>query len=453
MEKIININNFSKKKDTFIQIILNILVALPALFLLVNNYPYLMVLSILLIIAIGLLFFLTKPLIIKANSIILFVLSIIFTYLLLSYFFSGQLVTKLFSYSFIRSDGNFFFCYIIFFILAIPFFNYKKASTLYFVFLFSIFSIFSLFGIFEYIYGKTSVMIQTDSSAGKMFTALNFAHNATGSVYAVVSLFALVFFLNEPKKKLKFIYLFVTIVCLIGLIITKSRGSYIGFAVALIFVLWINYRSLKKFLISISIFIVVSMPIIFLTGAYIRILQIFKFSKDINVAYTTVVRLELWKKAWYLFSQSPIFGIGFGRFNDIEPSSYYRLKGLDGILSVYNDPNYIFSASTAHNSYLQFLAETGIVGLGLIILFWILCYRVIYRAYNFSSSIYNKRIYLCALAGIITLSILSFTENYMSSTTIMICISIAVSLSIGLSWQEKKRNMVKFELEKVDLRK
>ena len=394
MEKTNNINNFSKKKETFIQIILNILVALPALLLLVNNYPYLMVLSILLIIAIGLLFFFNKPLIIKTDSIVLFVLCVIFTYLLLSYFFSGQLVTKLFSYSFIRSDGNFFFCYIIFFILAIPFFNYKKAATIYFIFLFFIFSIFSIFGILEYIYGKTSVMIQTDVSAGKMFTALNFAHNATGSVYAVVSLFALVFFLNEPKKKLKFIYLFVLIICLAGLFLTKSRGSYIGFAIALIFVLWINYRSLKKFLISVSIFVIASIPIIFTTGAYKRILQIFQFSKDVNIAYTTVVRLELWKKAWYLFSKSPIFGIGFGRFNDIEPSNYYRLKGFNGILSIYNDSNYIFSASTAHNSYLQFLAETGIVGLGLLILFWILCYRIIYKAYNFSNNVYCKRINL-----------------------------------------------------------
>ena len=450
MEKTNNINNFSKKKDTFLQIILNILVALPALFLLVNNYPYLMVLSILLIIAIGLLLFLNKPLIIKTYSIILFVLCVIFTYLLLSYFFSGQLVTKLFSYSFIRSDGNFFFCYIIFFILAIPFFNYKKAATIYFIFLFFIFSIFSLFGILEYIYGKTSVMIQTDVSAGKMFTALNFAHNATGSVYAVVSLFALVFFLNEPKKKLKFIYLFVLIICLAGLFLTKSRGSYIGFAIALIFVLWINYRSLKKFLISVSIFVIASIPIIFTTGAYKRILQIFKFSKDINTAYTTVVRLELWKKAWYLFLKSPIFGIGFGRFNDIEPSNYYRLKGFNGILSIYNDSNYIFSASTAHNSYLQFLAETGIVGLGLLILFWILCYRIIYRAYNSSNNIYNKRIYLSALAGIITLSILSFTENYMSSTTIMICISIATSLSIGLFWQERSKTNLRLNSLKIN---
>ena len=49
MDIVDKISNFSKKKDTFIKSCLNILIALPALFLLVNNYPYLMVLSILLI--------------------------------------------------------------------------------------------------------------------------------------------------------------------------------------------------------------------------------------------------------------------------------------------------------------------------------------------------------------------------------------------------------------------
>ncbi|MHB8277832.1 MAG: O-antigen ligase family protein [Candidatus Humimicrobiaceae bacterium] len=292
-------------------------------------------------------------------------------------------------------------------------------------------------------FGKTSIMLETDINAGKMFTALNFAHNATGSVYAVVSLFALIFFLNEPKKKIKFIYLFVSVICLIGLFLTKSRGSYVGFAVALVAAIWLNFRSIKKFLITISIFFGASLPIIFLTGIFKRILQIFKFSQDINTAYTTVIRLELWKKAWYLFSKSPVFGIGFGRFNDIEYFSYYRLKGFSGILSLYTDSNYVFGASTAHNSYLQFLAETGIIGLGLLILFWVICYWIIYKAYNFSTNVYNKRIYLSALASIITLFVLSFTENYMSSTTIMICVSMVTSLSMGLFWQEKVEHNLK----------
>ncbi|MGZ5485986.1 MAG: O-antigen ligase family protein, partial [Nitrososphaeraceae archaeon] len=341
-----------------------------------------------------------------------------------------------------RKEGSFFFCYIPFFIIGIPFFNYRKTVNVFFNFLFSTFSIFSIFGIVEYLTGKTSITLYVDLAKGKLFTALNYAHNATGSVYAVVSLFALIFFLNESKKKIKLLYLVVMIICIAGLFITKSMGTYIGFIVALIPVLWMNYRKIKKFLIAISFFIVASIPFIYLLGIYKRIIQIINFSSvnDNTELYTTVVRLELWKKAWYLFLKSPIFGIGFGRFNDIEPYNFQRLKGLPGILSLYTDSNFVLSSSNAHNSYLHFLAETGIVGLGLLILFWVLCYRIIYRAYNFSTNIYYKRIYLCALAGIIALFAMSFTENYLSATTIMICISMVTSLSIGLSWKEKKEN-------------
>jgi len=40
------------------------------------------------------------------------------------------------------------------------------------------------------------------------------------------------------------------------------------------------------------------------------------------------------------------------------------------------------------------------------------------------------------LGGIAALFILSLTENYLSATTVMICISMVVSLSIGVTWQD-----------------
>jgi O-antigen ligase len=433
-----NTQKYLEKSAFSIRLFLNILVALPALFLLVNNYPYIMILSILLILLTGILFFLSKPIIITQDKSILSILLIIYIYFIFSYFYSGQLVSKLATYSFLKNDGNFFFCYVLFFVLAVPFFNYKKTVDIFFNFLFISFSFFSLFGIIEFLIHKTSLMITFDTGKGSMFTALNYAHNATGSVYTVVSLLALIFFLYEPKKKKKFLYLAVLTLSVTGLSLTKSMGGYFGFVVALIPILWIYYRSIKKFFITISVFIVITIPIIYLTGIYKRIVQVLHYSANLKDLYSISSRLELWGKAWYLFLKSPIFGVGFGRFNDIEAYNYQRLEGLPGILALYKDSNFIFSQSHAHNSYLQFLAETGIVGLGLLILFWVLCFRIIYKAYNFSTNIYYRRIYLSSLASIIALFALSFTENYMSSTTIMICVSMLTSLSIGLSWQERR---------------
>ncbi|MCL4385560.1 MAG: O-antigen ligase family protein [Actinobacteria bacterium] len=288
----------------------------------------------------------------------------------------------------------------------------------------------SLFGITEYLFGKTLYTIQSDPYAGKFFHAFNVTHNATGSVYSIICIFALVFFLREKNLYKKIIYIFVLASCMLGLFITKSRGSYVGFAMALIFVLWMNYRSVKKFFISISIIIGASVPFIYITGAYKRILQIFDFKA------TTLVRFDLWERAWNLFSSSPIFGVGFGRYND--NFDYTRLQGIRGFFNLYIDPNFIINDAHAHNAYLQFLSETGIFGLFLLLLFWFLCFYKINRACINTKDEFSKKVYLCGLGSIINLLIISLTENYLSATTVMVCVSIIIALSLGLIWQDNK---------------
>lgn len=412
--------------------IICLLVILPVLFLLVNRYPYFQIAAVITLVLLGLLAFCYKFKITSYHKEPIAILLIICIYFIFSYFFSGQSVANFFSYSFLRNDGNFFFCYILFIILAIPFFDYKIVTDLYFKLIFFIFSVFSFFGVVEYFVSKPFLMTSNEPYVGKLFRALNRTHNATGSVYAIVSTFALVFFLKEKVRKKKLCYLLVLVLCVLGLFITKSRGAYLGFTAAIVFVLWVHFRSIKKLLKALLALIVLSLPFIFLTGVYRRIFQIFDFTA------TTIIRLNLWEKAWYLFSQSPIFGIGFGRYNDM--FNFERLKGYKGVLYFYINPNSIFNDSHSHSSYLQFLSETGIIGLGLLILFWILCFVIIMKAYQITRSDFSKKVFLSGAGSIIALFILSLTENYFSAPTVMICVSMVTSLSIGLYWQENKGN-------------
>lgn len=65
-----------------------------------------------------------------------------------------------------------------------------------------------------------------------------------------------------------------------------------------------------------------------------------------------IIRLQLWEQAINAWLSSPIFGIGWG-----ELSNYmYLNKESIGI-----DRN-------AHNVFIHFLSETGIIGLGLLVL-------------------------------------------------------------------------------------
>jgi len=141
-----------------------------------------------------------------------------------SYFVSGQSFSNLLSFQFLRFDGNFFFCYILFFIFAHPALDYKKLANYYFKFIFIVFTIFSIFGIIEYFQNNWSWMVYTEPDVGKVYFALNFAHNATGSVYAIVCIFLLVFFLKEKEKKLKYLYIILLLIKFGSIISYKKQG-------------------------------------------------------------------------------------------------------------------------------------------------------------------------------------------------------------------------------------
>ena len=412
-----------------------ILLIAPVLFLLVNKYPYLLVISVLISILIGIIFFIKKRAIISLHSELLAILLIIYIYFMFSYFVSGQSFSNLLSFQFLRFDGNFFFCYILFFIFAHPALDYKKLANYYFKFIFTVFTIFSIFGIIEYFQNNWSWMVYTEPGVGKVYFALNFAHNATGSVYAIVCIFLLVFFLKEKEKKLKSLYIILLLINLAALFLTKSRANYLGFIISSVIIIWLYYKSLKKFLIALGIFIAGSIPVIYFTGVYSRVIQIFETGGG-----TSVIRFFIWEKAWYLFSQSPLFGIGFGRFNDIFNIDrglfdVGRLRGFPGFITFYMKDNFYYDTAHAHNSYLQFLTETGIIGLGLITLFWFLCLGKLLKYYNNAENDFNKKVLLSAIGSIFILIIISFFEHYLSATTVMISISILVPISIGLYWE------------------
>ncbi len=417
--------------------VIYVLIALLPLFLLMNKFPYLSIAAFLLLLVSSIIYFLKDKIITGYHYRINILLLIIYLYFILSYFLSDQTLENLFSYGFLRFDGSFFFCYLPFFIFAVPFLSYKKTLSIYLWFLFVIFIFFSVVGFFEYSNNSHFLTVKIAKvEVGLEYVALNSSHNATGSVIAIASIFSLAFFLESNKKE-KISYAGILTLLLIALMITKSRGSLIAFVVAIFFMIWINSRSFIKFIRNFFILIALSAPFIFVTGAYRRIAQIINFY-DENI----LTRFDLWDKAIYLFKQSPIIGVGFGRYNDMVWENYdmIDLSGYPRIFALYKTPGFVFNTSNAHNSYLHFMAETGVIGLILIISFWIFCFIIIFKSYRSTKDVFSKKIYLSVIGSIIALFILSLTENYMSAPGVMMCISTVTSLAIGLNWEEKRIN-------------
>ena len=119
-------------------------------------------------------------------------------------------------------------------------------------------------GLIEYLSGDFFLTVRTDY-IGPVFVALNNAHNATGSAYAIVAIFALTFLLLSERSQ-KPVYLIILIFFLISLLLTKSRGGLLAFIVAAVIVLAIYIKSWKKLIAALSVLLIFIVPIYFLTN-------------------------------------------------------------------------------------------------------------------------------------------------------------------------------------------
>jgi hypothetical protein len=54
---------------------------------------------------------------------------------------------------------------------------------------------------------------------------------------------------------------------------------------------------------------------------------------------------------------------------------------------------------------------------------------------------FHKKLYLSSLGSMTILFAIFLTENYFSATTMVMCLSVVVSLALGLIWQESRRDV------------
>ena len=136
----------------------------------------------------------------------------------------------------------------------------------------------------------------------------------------------------------------------LAIILSGSRGGILFCIPVLAWQLWrLGWKNIPIMLLfGVSLLYLVS----FLPVEYVgRIKQI---PQSIFAQSDTVgLRFELWKYAIHLWQQKPILGIGTGMFVYLSDQSPV-LRGLKNL--------------QAHNTYITYLAENGIVGLALFLI-------------------------------------------------------------------------------------
>ncbi|MCA9263249.1 MAG: O-antigen ligase family protein [Planctomycetales bacterium] len=273
----------------------------------------------------------------------------------------------------------------------------------------------------------TSGRLFSGHSEGRLFFGLATSHTGAGTFWGSAATLLLVYGITTRKR----LCIVLGCVCIVLILGTSSRQTLVGlFAVFLWFVF--KERRLKVLLAG-ALCVCVAMavlPLLFphTSERLVRMASVslpefqvvggsrpeFYFRRvgydDANIE----IRFEIWQYACQLFANSPLVGIGFGRFNDTS-LDFWGVKrvlylAFDGVqyISERNDfqGDELASAGNAHNSYLHVLAETGLAGFALLTWLWGALYLRLER-YRRADDLLDdaQRAFLLGAQGLIVFSL------------------------------------------------
>ncbi len=170
-------------------------------------------------------------------------------------------------------------------------------------------------------------------------------------------------------------YVFAAVMIGVALCLSLSRGGIISMCAQLIFLVSLNSQmriSKQQPESKIRLFRWASVTAIFLLivagiiamGAEPIIFRLAGSDFETD-------RGAIWADSWRVFRAHPLIGAGLGTFETSFPMHAYD-KGFD-------------IAAESHNDYLQVLADTGLVGFGILLWFLIVLVRVISQCIKFSA--------------------------------------------------------------------
>ncbi len=260
-------------------------------------------------------------------------------------------------------------------------------------------------------------LVNGEQTVGFVHNRINFANQCVSAIFILF-----VFLMNVEIKYSKIHKIWLALVLLLTLIIlaySQVRGAWVAFLGTLVAYICINKNINKKFFLVLGFLFVIFMFLIFNNDILLQRFQsIINFQTDNNIKD----RLDMYQSAVKMFLNYPIYGVGFGNFRDFYmPDSIYLIDGA----AVERFPE---GYPHAHNTVLTFLAETGILGTGGLIIFFGKILINFAKKYLNNYSCYISLIGFSVLMGFI---LSSLTDNvYGESMFIRFAmISIGICLS------------------------
>jgi len=214
-----------------------------------------------------------------------------------------------------------------------------------------LFFVLFLMGVFEAVYGLSGLFGDLNFVSGTFVNRNHFA----GYLEMMIPIgLGLILSREELVKKSIASTLGLSagvIVMSLALLFSRSRSGVfiLVFVFAVFFVFFHKKRDkqgrgIKVLLVSVFVIIII-------LSLYIGVDSTLKrFSWDYLLKES---RIDIWGETWEVFTDFPLFGSGLGTF-----ATLYPLTEADGEL---------IKTSHAHNDYLEFLSELGIIGMSLLV--------------------------------------------------------------------------------------
>ncbi len=272
----------------------------------------------------------------------------------------------------------------------------------------------ALYGVMQYVFGWTTTNAWIDEEMFEEETMRVYSTlanpNVLGEYLLLVLPVAIVFFLKDKAKSLsKWVYLGITAIAFLCLILTQSRGCWLGFMVsAAVFVTFYEGRWW-----AFVPLVICALPFVLPDTIIDRLLSIGDMG-DSSTSY----RVFIWMGAMGILRHYALGGIGMG---EVAFSEVYPLFSYNAII-----------APHSHNTYLQLLVEGGIPALGVFIAVMVVFFKnthTVYRMRNKKSL--SSAMLLGISAGIIGFLLQSMFDytfyNYRVMAVFFMVIAIAVS--------------------------
>jgi O-antigen ligase len=326
------------------------------------------------------------------------------------------------TFDFYRRDGNFFISYAPMLAGCLYAHRWDLNKLLRFFFIFAVLVNVPSYALFVGEVGPLAMLQHSGGSFGSYFVALN----AAGGFLAMLFCLGVACYMHQRSKLILVLLAFNALM----LFSTYSRGSLLGIVAVLPYLLfgrkpWVLLGMMAGIIAcSIGIALYNLSPTVDYMGYPFNM-----HNADAKVANLDIRYEWLWPRAFTYFRQSPLFGVGFGSFDDDIASliSYFGLVAQPvGVIIKHSD-------SHAHNSYLSFLAELGLVGLSL---FMIFIWQLIRWAANGAADAlkegrHNYVAYLSIELSSVCLLVMSFSEHRLTSPSNVLILSLTVSLLLA----------------------